>query len=78
MFRPSVVRSITISAARALIVIGPNRRSLARMENCVVRSPLGARRVASPHEPRQFRSLFADRLVRFYGRQRNPVTEISS
>src|SRR5215472_8613620 len=42
MLRPSVVRSITISAARALIVIGPKRLSLARIENWVVRGPLGA------------------------------------
>jgi hypothetical protein len=35
---------ITISAARASIVIGPNRHSFARIENCVVRSPLGVRK----------------------------------
>jgi hypothetical protein len=43
MFRPSVVRSITISAASAWIVIGPSRRSLARIENWVVRRPAGKR-----------------------------------
>ena len=43
MFRPSVVRSITRSAARALIVIGPRRFSFTRIENWVVRNPLGAR-----------------------------------
>jgi hypothetical protein len=43
IFRPRVVRSMTISAARALIVIGPSRRSFANIENCVVRSPLAAR-----------------------------------
>ena len=34
---------ITRSAASALIVIGPQRFSFARIENWVVRSPLGAR-----------------------------------
>jgi hypothetical protein len=43
IFRPRVVRSMTIFAARALIVIGPSRRSLPNIENCVVRSPLAAR-----------------------------------
>jgi hypothetical protein len=33
---------MTISEARALIVIGPKRRSVASTENCVVRSRLGA------------------------------------
>ena len=39
---PSVVRCITIAVASALIVIGRDRRSIARMENCVVRGLLGA------------------------------------
>src|SRR5262249_8809830 len=43
MLRPSVVRSITMSSASALIVNGPLRLSRARMENWVVRSPLGAK-----------------------------------
>ena len=41
--RPSVVRSMTISLARALIVIGPSRLSFAKNENCVTCSPAGAR-----------------------------------
>jgi len=40
---PSVVRSITRSPASALIVIGPLRCSLARIEYWVARKPLGAR-----------------------------------
>ena len=43
MFRQRVVRSMTRSAARALIVIGPSRLNFARIENCVVRSPFAAR-----------------------------------
>jgi len=43
IFRPRVVRSTTRPAAKALIVIGPSRRSLASIENYVVRSPLAAR-----------------------------------
>jgi hypothetical protein len=39
---PSVVRSITIAVASALIVIGRDRRSIARIENCVARGLLGA------------------------------------
>jgi hypothetical protein len=33
---------MTISAASALMVIGPCRLSFTSKENCVVRSPLGA------------------------------------
>jgi hypothetical protein len=43
MFRPSVVRSITMSLASALIVIGLIRFSLASIENWVARNPAGAR-----------------------------------
>jgi hypothetical protein len=43
MLRPSVVRSITISSASALMVSGPSRLSFAKIENCVVRRPIGIR-----------------------------------
>src|SRR5258707_9035424 len=43
ILRPSVVRSITMSSASALIVNGPFRLSLVRIEYWVVRRPLGAR-----------------------------------
>jgi hypothetical protein len=42
MLSPSVVRSITMSSASALIVSGRSRLSFARIENWVVRRPLGA------------------------------------
>src|SRR6266436_10354165 len=40
ILRPSVVRSITMSSASALIVNGPFRLSLVRIEYWVVRRPL--------------------------------------
>ncbi len=43
MLRPSVVRSITMSWASALMVSGPCRRNFARIENWVDRRPVGAR-----------------------------------
>ena len=43
MFRPSVVRSITMFSANALIVITSCRLRRARMENWVVRRPADAR-----------------------------------
>jgi len=43
MFCPRIVRSMTRSVARVLIVIGPSRLSLASIENRVVRRPLSVR-----------------------------------
>ncbi len=43
MFRPRVVGSITNASARLLMVNGPPAFSFARIENCVIRSPEGAR-----------------------------------
>jgi len=42
MLRPSVVRSITVALASALIVSGPSRFELCRIEYWVVRNPAGA------------------------------------